>query len=137
MQWIERHAAEYEALVRAQLTELGYNSAAIPDNVLREFLADVESCSREAGPRGPWQRPSPGVGYLSPVRASALAISGPLPATPGSVSLLGPVAPPPLWQERAAQPADVVFQPVAPPGSESARSFVYGARLFRRLLQFW
>lgn len=35
-------SAEYEALVRAQLTELGYNSAAIPDNVLREFLADFE-----------------------------------------------------------------------------------------------
>ena len=47
------------------------------------------------------------------------------------------MAPPPLWPERAAQPADVVFQPVAPPGSELARSFVYGARLFRRLLQFW
>ena len=91
----------------------------------------------QAGPRGPWQRPSPGVGYFSPVRASALAISGPLPATPASVPLLGPVAPPPLWQERAAQPADAVFQPVAPPGSESARSFVYGARLFRRLLRFW
>ena len=26
---------------------------------------------------------------------------------------------------------------MAPPGSETARSFVYGARLFRRLLQFW
>ena len=51
--------------------------------------------------------------------------------------MLGPLAPPPLWQERAAQPADVVVQLVAPPGSESARSFVYGARLFRRLLQFW
>ena len=26
---------------------------------------------------------------------------------------------------------------MAPPGSESARSFVYGARFFRRLLHFW
>ena len=34
--------AEYEALVRQQLTELGYNSDAIPDEVLREFLADFE-----------------------------------------------------------------------------------------------
>jgi hypothetical protein len=34
--------SEYEALVREQLEQLGYNSEAIPDGVLREFLADFE-----------------------------------------------------------------------------------------------
>jgi len=34
---------EYEALVRDQLSALGYNSDAIPDEVLREFLREFES----------------------------------------------------------------------------------------------
>ena len=33
---------DYAALVRQQLDALGYNSASIPDTVLREFLQDFE-----------------------------------------------------------------------------------------------
>ena len=39
----EESSDEYAALVREQLDALGYNSASIPDSVLREFLRDFES----------------------------------------------------------------------------------------------
>ena len=35
-------SSEYADLVREQLDAIGYDSRAIPDNVLREFLADFE-----------------------------------------------------------------------------------------------
>ena len=69
--------AEYEALVRQQLTELGYNSDAIPDEVLREFLADFEE-KMELGEADPSPSSAAGTASLREASPRGLRVQPPL-----------------------------------------------------------